>query len=88
MQPISTTSLRRELSRILDRVAAGEEIVITRNGAAIARLVPERPETALRRRELALAESDALRLQLIASGKALTIEEIIRFKNGGHSPVS
>lgn len=88
MQRISTTILRRELSRILDRVAAGEEIVITRNGAAIARLVPERPETALRRRELALAESGALRSQLIAKGKALSLKEILRFKNEGRSPAS
>ena len=88
MQRISTTSLRRGLSRILNRVAAGEEIVITRNGAAVARLVPENPEAALRRREQALAESTALRKALVASGKALTIEEIIRFKNEGYSSAS
>ena len=34
--------LQRQLSQFLDKVAAGEEMVITRDGRAIARLVPER----------------------------------------------
>lgn len=34
---------KTHLSRLLDDVAAGEEVVITRRGAAVARLVPSRP---------------------------------------------
>ena len=33
---------KAHLSRLLDRVEAGEEITITRRGQAVARLVPER----------------------------------------------
>ena len=34
---------KTHLSRLLERVAAGEEIVITRRGEEVARLVPPRP---------------------------------------------
>lgn len=34
---------KTHLSRLLERVSAGEEIVITRRGAEVARLVPVRP---------------------------------------------
>ena len=41
MKTISATELARNLRRVLDRVVAeGEEIVIERNHAQIARLVP------------------------------------------------
>lgn len=36
---------KTHLSKLLERVAAGEEISITRRGDAIARLVPARPIT-------------------------------------------
>jgi prevent-host-death family protein len=36
---------KTHLSRLLDQVSGGEEIVITRRGEGIARLVPERGAT-------------------------------------------
>lgn len=36
---------KTHLSRLLERVSAGEEVVITRRGEGIARLVPERGAT-------------------------------------------
>ena len=39
---------KTHLSRLLDRVSAGEEIVITRRGAEVARLVPVRASGARR----------------------------------------
>lgn len=40
---ISVADAKSHLSEILDRVEAGDEVVITRRGKAIARLVSARP---------------------------------------------
>lgn len=39
MDPVSVDDARTQLSRLLDAVEAGEEVVITRNGQPVARLV-------------------------------------------------
>jgi prevent-host-death family protein len=39
---------KTNLSKLLERVAAGEEITITRRGEEVARLVPAQPATARR----------------------------------------
>lgn len=39
---ISAFDAKNRLGRLLDRVQAGEELVITRRGQAVARLVPAR----------------------------------------------
>lgn len=43
---VSVAEAKSHLSEILDRVEAGEEVVITRRGKAVARLKPERRVTA------------------------------------------
>ena len=40
MEPISATEVNRHLARLLDRVARGESLTITRHGKPVARLVP------------------------------------------------
>jgi prevent-host-death family protein len=40
MGTINITEARRRLSRLIERVEAGEEFVITRSGRSVARLVP------------------------------------------------
>jgi prevent-host-death family protein len=40
MDTIGTFEAKTHLTRLLDRVAAGEQITITRHGTPIARLVP------------------------------------------------
>jgi len=40
MQEIGAFEAKNKLAALLDRVEAGEEIVITRHGRAVARLVP------------------------------------------------
>ena len=40
MEPISATEVNRHLARLLDRVAQGESLTITRYGKPVARLVP------------------------------------------------
>jgi len=44
MEPYSVHEAKTHLSRLLQRVEAGEEIVITRGGHAVARLVPIGPK--------------------------------------------
>ncbi|HXP12964.1 MAG TPA: type II toxin-antitoxin system Phd/YefM family antitoxin [Stellaceae bacterium] len=41
-ETVNVTAVKTHLSRLLDRVAAGEEIVIARAGKPIAKLVPLR----------------------------------------------
>jgi prevent-host-death family protein len=40
MQVVNIHEAKTHLSRLLERVEAGEEIILARNGKAIARLVP------------------------------------------------
>lgn len=42
MQSLSLAEAKSHLSAIVDRVEAGEEVVITRRGRPVARIVPER----------------------------------------------
>jgi prevent-host-death family protein len=41
MESVGAYEAKTHLARLLDRVARGEEIQITRNGRPVARLVPE-----------------------------------------------
>lgn len=43
MEPVNVHEAKTHLSRLLDRVAAGEEIVIAKAGRPVARLVPYEP---------------------------------------------
>jgi prevent-host-death family protein len=46
---VSVYDAKTNLSRLLDRAARGEEIVITRNGRPVAKLVPPTPVRAPRK---------------------------------------
>ena len=48
---IRTFEAKTHLARLLDRVAAGEQITITRHGTPIARLVPAKPTSSREIRE-------------------------------------
>ena len=51
MHSIGTFEAKTHLARLLDRVAAGEQITITRHGTPIARLVPVKHTGSLQLRE-------------------------------------
>jgi prevent-host-death family protein len=55
MEQVQIAHAKAHLSALLERVEAGEEIIIARRGKAIARLVPEphRPKTAAEALEMA-----------------------------------
>ena len=57
MQTATVQELQNHATRLLIRVQAGEEIVITERGESIARLVPERPVEA---KKVNWAESPAV----------------------------
>jgi prevent-host-death family protein len=51
MDTVGTFEAKTHLTRLLDRVAAGEQITITRHGTPIARLVPVKPGSSRQLRE-------------------------------------
>ena len=51
MDTVGTFEAKTHLTCLLDRVAAGEQITITRHGTPIARLVPVRPSNSRQIRE-------------------------------------
>ncbi len=74
--PVEAHEAQSHFSELLERVVCGEEIIITRHGSPIARLVPERPATSQERRREAI-----LQMRLLASRNrldGLSIRELIR----------
>jgi len=60
VRKIGAFEAKSKLGQLLDRVARGEEIIITRHGKEVARLVPVRPA---RDREIARAAIKRIRLR-------------------------
>lgn len=78
MREIGTFEAKTHLSALLDSVAAGETIVITKRGRPMARLVP--PDTPDRQAvDAAIARLRALREQF----GNLSVEEILAFRDEG-----
>lgn len=73
---------KTRLSELLDRVEKGEQIVITRHGKAVARLIPEghRDKAAAVQ---ALERITARRKDLAASGVRITQAEIRAWRDEG-----
>ena len=61
MDTVGTFEAKTHLTRLLDRVAAGEQITITRHGTPIARLVPVRPSNTRQIRETIARLKDSAR---------------------------
>jgi prevent-host-death family protein len=79
---IGAYEAKAKLSELLDRVEQGEQIVITRHGKPIARLVPEGTHDADR----ALAAVDrmtARREAMAAAGGRFTLEELLALRDEG-----
>ena len=67
MQQIGAFEAKNTLGSLLDRVEAGEEIVITRHGKPVARLVPNRAGSDRSKAEAAAARIRA-RARLLKTG--------------------
>jgi prevent-host-death family protein len=80
MLEVQASELQTCLPRLLEEVERGRTVIITRDGNAIARLVPEsEPE---RRQEEIDRAMQAIRELRKRTGK-VTVEEIIAAKNEG-----
>lgn len=79
---ISAFDAKNRLGQLLDRVSAGEELVITRRGEPVAKLVPvdERSADAI---DLALETFRAVRDSLAKDGVKLSRDEIRSWKSEG-----
>ena len=64
MVEVATRELRNDTAGVLRRVEAGESVVITVRGKAVADLVPHRPEDAPRW----LSPADVMEIRAIADG--------------------
>lgn len=80
MREIGAYEAKTHLSALLDAVAAGEEILITRRGRTVARLVPPEGASAARRRA-AWARIQALRDE--TGGTGWTADEILAARDSG-----
>ena len=78
MTAVGTFEAKNKLSELLDRVEAGEEVVITRHGKAVARLVqPENDSERRARAQLAAERIRKLRASLPADTlKGITIRSL------------
>jgi len=79
---ISAFDAKNRLGRLLDRVVAGEALVITRHGEPVARLVPlEKPNDDLA--DKALATFKAVRATIAKSGAKVSQETVRSWKSEG-----
>ena len=79
MREVQSSAAKARLSELLDEVARGETILITRHGKAIARIIPE-GDSRRRATDEALAELDAFRRTM----PKMTLEEILAARHEGH----
>lgn len=79
MITVGTFEAKTKFSELLDRVEQGEEVVVTRHGKAVARIVPEghAPETAAALARGILDRRRAIGERLKASGdKPISTQEV------------
>ncbi len=66
---------KTHLSKLLERVEAGEEVIITRHGSAVAKLVPIKKQTTAEERAAAIARIQRLGASLSLGG--LKVKDLI-----------
>ncbi len=66
---LTATEVKASILSLLDRVAEGEEITVTKHGRVVARLVPARGPHALRGELTGVAGSTAGEDELFATGQ-------------------
>lgn len=75
MRVINATQAKATLLALLDDVADGEEIEITRHGRTIARLVPARSGSSLRGKHIGLAWTVDPDDDLLSTGVRWSVED-------------
>lgn len=90
MITVGAFEAKTKFSELLDRVASGEEIVVTRHGKTVARIVPvgladaeaERKAREAKAAEI-LADIKRVREMLRAQGVHFTVDDIISARDEG-----
>ena len=79
---ITAFDAKNRLGRLLDRVAAGEELVITRHGEPVAKLVPidKRTDDEV---SLALETFRKVRESLVAAGRKTSRDDVKSWRSEG-----
>ena len=80
MTEVSVFDAKNQLSALLDRVARGEEVTITRRGKPVARLVPTAPEE---RAEVLEARMAGLQARIAARGERFDPDELQAWRADG-----
>jgi len=80
MREVGAFEAKNKLSELLDLAERGEEVVITRHGREVARLVPPKGRHNV---EEARAAMQRLRARAKARGLKLSIEEILAYRDEG-----
>ena len=85
---IGAYAAKTHLSDLLDRVERGEELVITRRGRPVARLLPARPAHDVAKAQAAVADlfaiGEQIRQDLKAQGaEPITLGEILSMRDDG-----
>lgn len=90
MITVGAFEAKTKFSELLDRVERGEEVVVTRHGKTVARMVPDiapdaEAERQVREAKAAEIRTDFLRVRemLRNEGVTFTRDEIIELKNMG-----
>lgn len=76
MREVGAFEAKKTLGSLLDLVAGGEEIVITRRGKPVARLVPESGSTDREKARQAVSDLKAMR-KGVTLGDTLTVGDLI-----------
>ena len=82
MREIGSFEAKTHLAQLLDSVAGGAEVVITRRGKPVARLVPFAEDVHARRTE-AVARIASLRADMAARGQGMATDEILSARDSG-----
>jgi prevent-host-death family protein len=82
LSSVGAYDAKTRLSELLDRVEKGEQIVITRHGRPVARLVPERSDDLAQAID-ALDRITARRERLAQQGVHITTDEIRNWREEG-----
>ncbi len=90
MITVGAFEAKTKFSELLDRVAGGEEIIVTRHGKTVARIVPDGPPDAEAERKAREAKAAEIRAEFVrvreklrAEGVSFSIDDIISARDEG-----
>lgn len=83
MKTVGAFEAKTHLSALLDRVERGEEVLITRRGKSVAKLVPARSERDVARALRAVDDLRKLGAEIKRKSGPITLEELKSWRDEG-----